>query len=141
MNFFPCLADPDVWMRKMVDHYEYIGTYVDDLEIASKDPSAIVDTLRHVYNFTLKVAGPIEFHLGCDFWRDNEGILCFAPRRYIEQVIDSFERTFGHKPKQYTSPLEKNDHPELDTSDELGYEGIAQYQSLIGQLQWTVSLG
>ena len=33
--------DPDVWMRDMGDHYEYIGTYVDDLCVASKNPEAI----------------------------------------------------------------------------------------------------
>lgn len=40
-----------------------------------------------------------------------------------------------------TSPLETNDHPEIDTSDFLDEEGIQQYQSLIGSLQWAVSLG
>jgi len=49
---------------------------------------------------------------------------------------------FGSKPKQnITSPLEKEDHPELDMSDELDLEGIKNYQSLIGALQWSISLG
>ena len=39
------------------------------------------------------------------------------------------------------SPLEKNDHPELDDSPLLDQDGIAKYQSLIGTLQWTISLG
>ena len=39
------------------------------------------------------------------------------------------------------SPLAKNDHPELDTSDLLDEDGIVQYQSLIGILQWTITLG
>jgi hypothetical protein len=37
--------------------------------------------------------------------------------------------------------LEKNDHPETDESALLDEEGIQQYQSLIGSLQWAVSLG
>ena len=40
-----------------------------------------------------------------------------------------------------TSPLEKNNHPELDESEFLDTNGIQQYQSLIGSLQWAVSLG
>ena len=40
-----------------------------------------------------------------------------------------------------TSPIEKNDHPELDTSDLLNDEDIVKYQSLIGALQWVVSIG
>jgi hypothetical protein len=38
-------------------------------------------------------------------------------------------------------PLEKGDHPEIDTSAFLEEEDIKKYQSLIGALQWTVTLG
>ena len=49
---------------------------------------------------------------------------------------------FGRKPKHnVSSPLEKRDHPELDNSDYLHFDGIAIYQSMIGLLQWAVSLG
>jgi hypothetical protein len=37
--------------------------------------------------------------------------------------------------------LEKGDHPEVDTSDELDEEGIKKYQTMIGCLQWAISLG
>jgi len=39
------------------------------------------------------------------------------------------------------SPLEKGDHPELDMSKELSVDGIRDYQSIIGALQWSISLG
>ena len=42
---------------------------------------------------------------------------------------------------KHRSPLAKNDHPELNTSDLLDEDGIARYQSLIGILQWTITLG
>jgi hypothetical protein len=35
----------------------------------------------------------------------------------------------------------KGDHPEIDDSEFLEEEGIQQYQSLIGQLQWAILLG
>ena len=38
-------------------------------------------------------------------------------------------------------PVEKNDHPELDTSELLDEEAIQKYQSIIGALQWVVSIG
>jgi hypothetical protein len=47
---------------------------------------------------------------------------------------------FGCKPREYTSPLEKGDHPEIDTSEELDVDGIKRYQTMIGCLQWAVSL-
>jgi hypothetical protein len=48
---------------------------------------------------------------------------------------------FGCSPPQnLLSQLEKGDHLEMDTSEQLDQEGIEQYQSLIGSLQWAVSL-
>ena len=65
-----------------------------------------------------------------------------SPKKYIERAIENFQRMTGSKPKaKYSSPLEPGDHPELDTSEELDIDGIKQYQSLIGILQWLVSLG
>jgi hypothetical protein len=50
---------------------------------------------------------------------------------------------FGSKPKtnKIASPLVKGDHPKIGDSEFLEEEGIQQYQSLIGQLQWAISLG
>jgi len=78
----------------MGDHYEYIAVYVDDLAIASKTPKEITDDLMTKYKFKLKGTGPIEFHLGCDFYRDEDGTLCFGPKKYIEKMEDAFVRMF-----------------------------------------------
>jgi hypothetical protein len=57
-------------------------------------------------------------------------------------MVMQYEGMFGTKPKAtYTSPLMSNDHPQLDTTELLDDEGIHQYQSLIGVLQWTITLG
>ena len=141
MGFVPSKAEDDIWMRRNGDVWEYVATYVDDLCIAAKNPQEIIDVLEKKYKYKLKGTGPIKFHLGCDFFRDEDGVLCFAPRKYIEKMIDTYERMFGSKPKAYTSPLEKGDHPELDTSEELDEAGITKYQSLIGAMQWAVSIG
>ena len=74
--------------------------------------------------------------------KEVHGVLCMSPKKYIDRMVESYVRMFGQKPKQsYTSPLEKGDHPECDTSDLLDAEGVTQYQSLVGQLQWAISLG
>ena len=65
-----------------------------------------------------------------------------APRKYIEKMVDSYYNMFGHKPKLiYMSPLEKGDNPELDTSECLDEDGIQMHQSVVGSIQWKVSLG
>ena len=142
MGFAPSKAKPDIWMQHMDDKYEYIAVYVDDLAIAAKNPREIVDTLLQHYKFKLKGTGPIAFHLGMDFSWDEYGVMCLTPRKYIEKMCTTFEQLFGHPPKQpVTSPIEKNDHPELDVSELLNPEETVKYQSLIGALQWAVSIG
>ena len=87
MGFEPSKSKPDIWMRRNGDVYEYIAVYVDDLAIAAKDPLDIVNVLQDVYKFKLKGTGPIAFHLGCDFFHDSKGVLCMAPKKYIEKMI------------------------------------------------------
>jgi hypothetical protein len=55
--------------------------------------------------------------------------------------MDQFKNMYGCKPKEYTSPLEKGDHPEVDTSEELDEEDIKKYETILGFLQWAVALG
>ena len=98
--------EPDIWLRDCSDHCEYTEVHVDDLLIVSKDPSNIIDILESNCKFKLKGTGPISYHLGCNFDRDENGTLCFAPRKYTEKMEESHINMFGSKPKQvYTSPL------------------------------------
>ena len=143
MGFIPCKAEPDIWMRKSGDVYEYISVYVDDLGIASRNPSKIIDILMNTYNFKLKGTGPITYHLGMDFFRDEEGVLCFAPKKYVEKMMETCKQFFGgNKPVQnVSSPLEHGDHPELDDSDFLNNEDTQKYQSMVGSMQGAISIG
>ena len=141
LGFFPCKAEPDIWMRDKGDHYECVAVYVDDLMIASRSPQAIVDALAGTHKFKLKGTGPISFHLGCNYARDKDGVLYYSPDKYLEKIADNFQRTFGHKPKPCSSPLKKGDHPELDTSDLHDLDGTKIYQSLVGALQWAIQIG
>ena len=141
-GFEPCRAEPDIWLRRNGDLYEYIAVYVDDLAIAMMEPEEFVEALKSRHKFHLKGTGPLEFHLGADFCRDSDGVLCMAPSKYIDRLISSYERMFGEKPStKVHSPLAPGDHPELDDSELLDADGISHYQSLIGSLQWAISLG
>ena len=142
LGFTPSKAEEDIWMKDMGDHYDYIAVYVDDLLIASKNPKAIIEALESdPINFKLKGTGPLSFHLGCDYFRDEDGRRCYGPKKYITRMSEAYVRMFGSRPStKHRSPLAKNDHPELDTSDLLDEDDIVQYQSLIGILQWTITL-
>ena len=143
MGFKPSKAESDIWMRDCGDHYEYIACYVDDLLIASRNPKAITDSLEAApHNFKLKGTGEVKYHLGCTFARDSDGTLTMGPQKYCERVKAQYVALFGENPStKVTSPIEKNDHPELDMTPLLDASGVTKYQSLIGALQWAISLG
>ena len=119
MGFKPSRADSDIWMKSSKDgsHYEYIAVYVDDLAICMKDPKSFCDKLKEKYKLKLKGVGPINYHLGCGYTRDEDGTLVADPRKYVEKILESYEKTFGEKPKKIKTPLVGGDHPESDISD------------------------
>ena len=143
LKFKPSKADPDVWMRPEPGGtcYEYIAVYVDDLAIAAKDPQAFCNELKEKYNLKLKGVGPLEYHLGGTYKKDPDGTLAADPRRYVNKILESYERMFNEKPRKSRPPLEGGDHPELDTSELCDDHQTKQFQTLIGQLQWLISLG
>jgi hypothetical protein len=90
-GFQPSKGEPDIWMMREANGlYEYVAVYVDDLAFAMKDPKTFTDILTESYQFKLKGTGPFEFHLGCDFYCDDQGDLCMSPKRYITRMHDNY---------------------------------------------------
>ena len=139
MGFFPSKADPNIWMRDAGDHWEYLAVYVDDLMAIMKDPTKFFDELSKIYK--LKGLGPPKYHLGGDFFRDSDGTFAWGAQTYVKKMLVNYELMFGSLPKKFTAPIDPKDHPELDDSKFTDEEGIKKYQSLIGALQWAITLG
>ena len=85
-----CKAEPDIWICRNNDTYEYIAVYVDNLTLAMKDLSVFVELLKTKHGFHFKGTGPLAFHLGADFYHDTTGILSMAPRKYVERLINNY---------------------------------------------------
>jgi hypothetical protein len=128
-------------MRKKNNQYKYNTVYAYNLAITMKNPKVFTDVLENKHKFKLKVTRPIAFHLGIGVTRDDDCTLCISPTKYIEKLLKNSKKVFSIKPKEYASPLEKGDHPELDTSELCTIEQVAQYQSMTGSLQWIVTIG
>ena len=127
-------ADPCIWLRKAPNLrcYEYIAVYVDDLCRAAESPSAI---------FNVKGDDKLTYHLGADYFEDPDGTFVSQPKKYNDKLADIYKRLFNEDPpKGYKTPLDKNDHPELDTSEILEEDMAAEY-FMVGQLQWFVTFG
>ena len=122
--------------------YEYIATYVDDLCIGAQDPGKIIHILKEDYKLRVNGDGPLSHHLGADYTRDKDKTLVCQPKKYIDRLLESYQSIFKQDPpKNMRTPLEKNDHPELDDTELLTAEFIQHYLTMIGQLQWLVTLG
>jgi len=76
--------------------------YVDDLAIVSQNPQEIIDKFKNPYNFKLKGTGRIAYHLGANFERDQDGILCMSPSKYIDRMINLTYVSLGQSPRLST---------------------------------------
>ncbi len=142
MNFKPSKADPDLWMSEKDSHYEYITVFVDDLLIFLKNPQEIIDILINKFKYQLKGVGKPEYFNGADMHYDpgsNEWEM--SAHTYIKSVCEKIEKVMDVTIKNYGSPMETGDYPEIDESDLLTQEDIAMYQMLIGCAQWAITLG
>ena len=82
----------------------------------------------------------MNYHLGADYFEDPDGTFVSQPKKYIDKFADTYKRLFNNDPpKGYKTPLDKNDHPKLDTSEIP--EGYVAAKLMVGQLQWLVTLG
>jgi hypothetical protein len=73
---------------------------------------------------------------------DGEEVFTMGSKTYIKRCISNFERIMGFKPpKKVRIPKDPKDHPELDETDFLDEKGKKVYMSLMGMLQWAVTLG
>jgi len=141
MGCFTSKCEKDIWMHNKGDHCKHIAECVDDLMIESKNPNSIIKMLMGKCHFKLKGTGPTKFHLGCDSFHDEEGVLCHVPKKHIEKILDNHRRICGAWPKPATSPPTTGDHPKLDTSEPLNEDDQKTYQSSIGALQWVIQIG
>ena len=141
MDFKPSKADPDIWMKLSKDgtHYEYIAVYANDLPICMQDPQAFCDTLKEIQS--QKRVGPISYHLGCVYTRDEDGTLVADARKCVGKILESYEKMFGEKPKKTRTPLVAGDHPENDPSDFCNQDQIKEYHTIVGRLIWLSGLG
>jgi hypothetical protein len=89
-----------------------VCVYVDDLMVTAKDPNAFLEKLINVHTYKLKGVGKPMYHLGGNYFRDEDGMLGLGAYTYCKKMIQEYERMFGQKPKKYSSPLEKREHSE-----------------------------
>ena len=147
LDFKPTKADPDLWMRKHLDgYYEYIAWFVDDVIAFSKDPLKIMKELEKTY--VMKGVGAPRYYLGGDVleldgqWNRQGLEHAFSAATYIDQALPKLAKLLGVE--QFAKkmvPFDPDYHAELDDSPLLDADGISKYRSIIGSLNWILTLG
>ena len=146
MGYRPSKADPDLWIKDMGTHYEYIARYVDDVIVFSKDPMKVMKELEEEY--VLKGVGKPQYYLGGDVeeldehWK-REGIyMAFSAETYIKNCLPKLAKLCNKEmfPKS-NSPMDDKYHPEMDMTDLCDSDTISKYRSLIGSANWIITLG
>ena len=119
-------------MRKNKDGtgWEYVAVYVDDLLVVMKDARKFIeDILTSKHKYIIKGVGPPSYHLGADIYRDPDGQLAMGSKKYVEKILEGFERKFGNKPYKKKAPI-----PELDDSTFCSADERILYLSLVAEL-------
>ena len=142
MGFRLSKADTDLWMRDRGDYYEFVAVLVDDLLVFAREPDKVIEPLRKVFLYELKGLGTPEYYSGADVKYDEEcGKWEMSSHTYVKNICGKIEKLLEINLKNYGSPMECGDHPELDETDILDNEQIPVYQMLIGCAQWAITLG
>ena len=155
MNFKPCTADPDVWIRPGVKadgltYWQYVLLYTDDILAIMEEPEKFIrEELGHYFKVKENSIGPPTQYLGnkvSQVTMEN-GVKCwsFSSSQYVQNAIKNVEdylaKSDSKLPARAKSPWTSNYRPEIDITPELIPVKAAYYQSLIGVLRWIVELG
>ena len=85
------------------------------------------DLLGPQVRFTMKGVGQSRYLLGVDFFCDDNGTLTMGAQTYSKHLCANFESLYGEPPKTVFSPLDHEDHPELDDSPLCSPDDIAKF--------------
>jgi len=147
LGYVPTKADPDLWMIKHPDgHYEYVARYVDDVIAFGKDPMKLMKELKDTY--VMKGVGKPRYYLGGDVleldeqWQRENITHSFSAQTYIQNCAPKLAKMLGiEKFAKRSTPMDPEYHPKLDESRLLCPDDISKYRSVIGSLNWILTLG
>ncbi len=76
-----------------------------------------------------------------EHWTKDGIHIGFSAKTYIQNVIPKFEELFQRAFKKVKTPMEAKYHPEVDDSPLLDADMSSKYRSVIGSLNWIITLG
>ena len=158
LEYTPCLADPDLWLKRTYNpmtkssYYSYVLIYVDDILVIHHDALTILKRLGKYFTLKPESVGDPDMYLGAKLREAELGNKVFAwslsPSKYIKEAVRNCETHlsshFGGRysfPKRAENPFRMDYDPDMDTTPLLTPDAASYYQSIIGVMRWVIELG
>jgi hypothetical protein len=99
-------ADPDVWIKQMMDPYEMVLlVYVDDILIFSRNPRHVMDNLSKLYEMKPESVREPELYLGANMEKvqlpDGCSEWAMTSRTYVKNAIKVVETYWQKMAKKH----------------------------------------
>ena len=158
LDFRPCPADPDVWMRPVKKgdgspYYDYVLLYIDNaLGVSDNAESILRNEIGRYFELKEASIGPPKMYFGAGInkvkldngmvaWAASSSQYVQAAVRNVEEYIEKSHHKRWRIANKVETPMRSTYRPKLDVSEELSTSDASYYQSLIGILRWIVELG
>ena len=109
LNFLPCPADPDIWMRtsKKFDslrHYKYVLLYTDDvLVISDRGEEILCNGIGKYFKLKESSIGPPDIYLGGKLSKvvleNGAEAWGFSSSKYVQEAVNNVEMHLQRKGK------------------------------------------
>jgi len=155
LEFTPCRADQDVWMRKAVKltgetYWEYVFIYTDDVIAMSEDPRKILSDMNRHFLLKEDSIGPPTRYLGANISKyhipgDDKPKWAIGSQEYVKEAVRIVKSWLDQKgmflKTKVSGVLPSGYRPELESTNLLGPDDAHFYMQAIGILRWIVELG
>lgn len=155
LEFQPCRADQDVWMRKSVKstgepYWEYVFIYTDDVIAMSENPNTILSEMNKHFLLKSDSIGPPTRYLGANISEfyitgDDKPKWAIGSQEYVKEAVRVVKAWLNERgmylKTKVSGVLPSGYRPELESSELLGTDEVHFYMQAIGILRWIVELG
>ena len=106
LNYKPCFADPDLWMRDAKhsngeDYYKYVLLYTDDALVVSEHPKECLLEVDKYFPMKQGSIGEPRIYLGGKISQVQlpNGVIAYAlsMSQYVQEAIKNVEETIGKR--------------------------------------------
>jgi len=153
LGFNPCLADPDLWLKKSFNpatkrcYYSYVLIYVDDILCIHHDAMLILNQIGKYFKLKPGSVGDPDMYLGAKLREvevaNGNRAWSLSSSKYVQEAVRNCELHLKDKllgkytfPKRAENPFTMEYNADTDATPLLKSNEASYYQSIIDVLRW-----